>query len=460
MTGPPPAGGRAGGGLPYRIRERFRGPRWSGGGLHLLVALSGGLDSLVLLHLLRFRGVCPGATLTAAHFDHGMREESRKDACWVRGLCSAWGVPLVAGRSSRRVTSEDEAREARYAFLLDARERVGAGWILTGHQADDQAETVLFRILRGTGLRGLAGIPARRPPGIYRPLLEEARGELEAYARKARIRPREDPSNAGLHIPRNLLRHRTLPQVEAGVAPGARKALVRLARRARENEAAWESLIPGILEALVREEDRGILVVRTGLLTYHPAVRGRLVRTLLGREGCVLDEAGTRAVLEFTSSGASGRSLDLPGGLRISREFDHFLLERAEEVRTSRPLAIQGVDGGEGEVVLAGTRYRVRWGGGGVEGAEMELRCRGEILDFPLLVRARQPGDRISLSYGSKKLKKLLGERGVPVGLRDTLPVLTDARGRILWVPGVAESSLLRSGPPQASFTIGIDHAD
>ena len=141
-------------------------------GAHVLAAVSGGADSVVLLHLLRFAGDELGITVSAAHFDHAMRPGSAPDAEWVAGLCAAWGVPLVRRRADRALRSEAEAREARYAFLAGARGRVEADWIATAHHADDQAETVLFRALRGTGVAGLAGIaPVDAARRLVRPLL-------------------------------------------------------------------------------------------------------------------------------------------------------------------------------------------------------------------------------------------------------------------------------------------------
>ena len=228
-----------------RLRAQFTGDDWAGATQTVLVALSGGLDSLVLLHLLRFEEGLPEMRLLAAHFDHRMCSSSGLDAEWVRGLCRAWAVPLHLGRAASIPTSEEEAREARYEFLLGSKDQGDASWLLTAHHADDQAETVLFRVFRGTGLSGLAGIPRRRPPGIFRPLLPFSRETLEGYASFHGIQPRLDPSNEDVSIPRNFLRHRVIPQVEGAVAGGARSSLQRLARLARENEEAWDSLLPG-----------------------------------------------------------------------------------------------------------------------------------------------------------------------------------------------------------------------
>lgn len=426
----------------------------------VLVALSGGVDSLVLLHLLRFTGGLPRMNLRAAHFDHGMRPESGEDARWVQGLCRGWQVPLHLGRAQAVPASEEEAREKRYAFLLDVKEETGARWLLTAHHADDQAETVLFRIFRGTGLGGLAGIPRRRSPGILRPLLPLSRQALEDYASFHRIRPRLDPSNQNLSIPRNLIRHRILPQVEQGVAKGAREALRRLARLAGENERAWESLLPKILDELAKEKDRGIVLSRPGLLAYHPAVRARVLRHLLLRRGVTLSESGTRGLLEFTRGGASGRTVHLPGGLCFRREFDTFLLESDQISGENQALELPDAGSGEGEVILGGKRMAVEWGKTLQGEDEGTIALDPSTVPFPLRVRGWVPGDRISLPQGGKKLKKLFGDLGVPLGARNRIPVLVDAEGKVLWVVGVAVSTRVHSSRPRGQLFIRIHEAD
>jgi len=196
MTDPPSVSRLASGSvdtLVQRFQAQFSGEEWSGDPVPVLVALSGGLDSVVLLHLLRFGKGLPPVRLQAAHFDHRMRADSGSDAEWVKGLCQAWDVPLHLGLADAISASEEEAREKRYEFLLGVKDEVGARWLLTAHHADDQAETVLFRIFRGTGLPGLAGIPRRRSPGVFRPLLPFSREALEGYASCHGIRHRQDP---------------------------------------------------------------------------------------------------------------------------------------------------------------------------------------------------------------------------------------------------------------------------
>jgi tRNA(Ile)-lysidine synthase len=422
-------------------------------GAHVLAAVSGGADSVALLHLLRF-AAADAVTVAAAHFDHAMRPDSAADAAWVAGLCAAWGVPLVAGRTDRPLRAEAEAREARYAFLAEARERTRADWIATAHHADDQAETVLFRVLRGTGVAGLAGIaPVDEARRLVRPLLAFRRAELRRYARRHRLCWREDPTNASADPARNRIRLELLPRIERTLAPGASGALARLAELAREDEAAWERVMAAEIAALAREEDGALVLVRERLSGYDSAVAARLLRGLLRRLGVVPDRDGTRSALRFIRSAPSGRVLELPGGVTIAAEFGEARLARAgAPALPDAPLAIRG-ERGSGTVRIGGRERRVAWrpageaAGGG--GCAETVAVRAD--DFPLLLRGRLPGDRVRTPAGTRTLKRLFNDRRVPRGERARVAVLADARGRVLWVPGVA-----RAAPPPAPGEPGL----
>jgi tRNA(Ile)-lysidine synthase len=446
--------------LDYALGDALRDQDAPDSGSRAIVALSGGLDSCVLLHLLRF-GSCPGPSLVAAHYDHAMRDESAADALWVRGLCRAWGVPCAIERAAAAPRSEAAARRARYAFLERVRASEGADRVFTAHHADDQAETVLFRVLRGTGVEGLAGIPARREGSIVRPLLACWRDELEAYARRVGLTWRDDATNDELGYARNVIRHRILPEAEASVAPGARRALVRLARLAAAEEEAWDGLLESLLGSVEVTGDDGsedggeIVVSRDALLVLHVAVRARILRSLVARLGRTLDEGGTTLAVQFSSSGRSGGGVSLGGGVELRRRLDRLVLLRPTAAEPDRTLTIPDAGPGRGTVRLAGRPIEVSWAGrGGEQGVEtMEISADR----LPVVVRAPAPGDRIRLPGGTKKLKKLFLEARIPADRRAEVPVVVDAEGTVVWVPGVAravETGGERSGP---TVTIGIE---
>lgn len=418
-----------------------------------MVAVSGGLDSCVLLHLLRFEA--PEALdLVVAHYDHALRAESSDDAAWVRGVCRAWAVPLRTERAGRAPESEDSARRARYAFLERVRTEESATRVMVGHHADDQAETVLFRVLRGTGLGGLAAIPRARPPGVFRPLLDFWREELEAYARAVGLRWREDPSNDELGYARNAVRHELLPLAERLVAPGARRALVRLAQLAAENEAAWHGELNRTLGVLGIETHAGQVSFDRSALGQSPApMRARIVRALAQRAGLTLDEARTRAAVEFCATGRSGTGIDLGGGRVLRRELGRLVLGPPPRRGANEPLRIGDVGPGSGHALVGGRRVRVSWGSPAAEAHE-HVTCLEARL--PLVVRARLDGDRIRLPGGSRKLKKLFLQARIPPEARARVPVVTDAAGDVVWIPGLARAVPSPGAAHTDTIKIGI----
>jgi len=446
--------------LADRFRELWAEREWAGPGDTVVVAVSGGLDSMVLLHLLRF--ALPGGPrwVLVAHFDHGMRPDSAADVHWLRGLCRVWGLTLVSERAAEPPTSEAGARRMRYEFLEGVREGMGARAVLTAHHADDQAETVLHRLLRGTGPDGLAGIAEEREPLVVRPLLSFRREELVAYAGTVGLGWRVDPTNAEVDFTRNWIRHDLLPAVTARMGDGPTRSLIRLAGLAREDAQAWESVLDR-LESRVLREGAGtageVVLGRDALLALHPGVRARLLRRLLGRWGAALTEAQTAHLLDFAENAQSGSELKDLRGVAVARAFDTLVLRAAADGATDR-LTIAGGEG-SGVLLLQGRAFQVAWGRHLSAPCGWVERFGAGDLALPGTLREWRPGDRMTLDYGTKKLKKLFGEARVPAPDRTRRPVFVDATDRVLWVPGVARSALARPAESEESnefFTIAV----
>ena len=304
------------GGLSVRRSER------------VLVALSGGADSVALLHLL----LALGQRVAVGHVHHGLRAAADGDAAFVASLARclgvAWGERRVEAGVADGRSPEARARALRYPALEQLRQQLGCRWIATAHTLDDQAETVLLRALRGTGLDGLAGIDDKsRERHLIRPLLGQRRAGLRDSLRARNLDWREDESNRDLSLPRNRLRAEVLPVLEQ-IHPGASARLASLAELAREARDAGRAELGRALADASREGGAGLWIDPEALAELDPLLRSRALRALLARAG--LGERITRRhlsrVQSFLASARRGAALSLPGQRSLVRRGERFWL--------------------------------------------------------------------------------------------------------------------------------------
>jgi len=417
----------------------------------VIAAVSGGSDSvalLVLLHDLHARG---DLVLDAvAHLNHAIRgEEADEDEAFCRALAARLKLPFVSQKvdiparaTEQRLSLEIAGRHARREFFAHVRATRGAERVATAHTRDDQAETVLLRLARGTALRGLGGIaPARG--AIIRPLLDCSRQELREMLTARNETWREDPTNTDLTIPRNRVRHELLPYLETHFNPSSRRALARLASLARSDEdgLARESMAASLH---LLDVDRGEARIDIdGLTTLPDAIARRVVQhaleTVTGTTGCTLDDIeAVRAVAVGERVAAEVR------GLRVEHSGDFVVLVHKGSTEPtaafSYDLPIPGYVSAPdaGWALHADGPYPRRSGSHRMAPDEVEIEAEG--LGPELVVRSRQPGDRIRPVGlgGQKKLQDLLVDRKVIRQERDQIPVVTDKKGRIVWVAGHA----------------------
>ena len=396
-----------------RVLRTIRERALVASGDRLLVAVSGGPDSTALLYALAKVAPRLGISLVAACVDHRLRAESAEEARTVGRICQGMGIVCevlevdVRGARRAHVSLQEAARNVRLAALESAAGRLGCTQIALGHTADDQAETVLFRILRGTGLAGLAGIPYRRGPWI-RPLLDVRRAQILAYLAKRKIEFFTDPSNANRRYARSRIRHDVLPAL-ARENPRVVEALLALAREAQDKGVApWRKDLPAELylprrtvdavDGLMRKGGGARTVsVRKGELT----VRDGKVSWLPRKPGDVAQSKAPAREVQRVSGPGQYRIFDSPApGLDIAP-------------------ACSGA-----------------WPGGNSACFDTAK------LEWPLCVRALRPGDRMAPrgGRGTRKLSDLLIDAKIPRQERAFLPVLCDASGAILCVPGLRPS--------------------
>jgi tRNA(Ile)-lysidine synthase len=417
-------------------------------GRRALVALSGGSDSVALLHVLReLESEGQLALAGVAHFNHTLRAAADQDEAFCRNLAAKLGLPFEAGRGDVRALAraerrslEDAARRARYAFLETAAERLKADVVAVGHTRDDQAETFLLRLLRGAGPRGLAGI---RPISgrVIRPLIAISRNELRAYIAERRLEFREDESNADVTIARNRVRHELLPALRE-FSPNAVDVLAREADVARQDEDFLSRAAIDLLPGIVLINTHGITVEAEPLAALHPALASRVVREALERAapGEFFGRDHIAAVLGLAQDGASG-AVNVPG-LDVRRSGSRLFLgqpaERARPFENSFRVSLSI----PGEVSLTGWTVSASPASsspGTLEFSRREVAVPASGLKLPLAVRSRRPGDRfrpLGMRGRGRKLQDFLVDRKIPRNERDTLPLVVDSDDRIVWVVG------------------------
>ena len=416
-------------------------------GCTVLCAVSGGADSMCLLDLLCRLG---DVKVLCAHFDHAIRPDSAEDARFVREYCGERGVPFFCRREDvpayareHGLSLETAARERRYAFLRETAAREGADRIATAHTMGDNAETVLFRLARGTGLRGLTGIPRERD-GVVRPLLDVSRGEVLRHLAARGVPWREDPSNREDGAARNRVRHHVLPALEA-VHGGAEKNIARSIERLREDEEYLSSLA----EDWLRGRGEALPVQELAALPRPVAYRA-LCRWL----GAELSADHAAAVFGLLESGPSAL-LRLPEGT-VRREYG--LLLRGEPDAAAFPDTALPEDGA---VLLAPAPYIVRCSRGM---APEEIQRSFNTFTFScdkmcgtLLVTPRREGDRITLAgrAGERRLKKLFSDAKIPLAERDRVPVIR-CGGRVLAVYGFGQAEGSLPAPGAECRTVSI----
>jgi tRNA(Ile)-lysidine synthase len=424
------------------------GDRW-------LVGVSGGADSTALLYALWFLAPRWGIEVIAAHLHHGLRgRDADRDQAAVEALCGRLGVDLIVDRvvvrRSASVSLEMAARTARHEFFHAALAASGASAVALAHTADDQAETVLMRLLTGTGTEGLGGMAVRSEPApgvvVVRPLLEVTRTVVEAFLRAHRIGWREDASNRDAAMLRNRIRHQVLPALEAQGFTAVRAALRRHAEIARDDRAALDEVISG---AARQCRDRGgAQDIAVGALTSYPvAVQRGVLRRWLTDAG-VGARRLTWACIERIRHHAAipgDTTIDLDERLRMVK-YEGWLRVVAKspggEPRKPMPARVQVP--GRTDLPEWGLRITVRASRGfhrvesGVDQRPVEVyvaRRPGYCPEW--LVRSRLPGDRIAQTgmTGTTPVKKLLNDRQVPLAERDRIPLLVDG-AVVVWLPG------------------------
>jgi len=447
---------------PTRLDRRFEQAlarhRLIAAGDRVLVAVSGGPDSMALLYLLAARRETLRLSLGVAHLDHLLRPESGEDAafvaCAAAALGASWHLERVDVRALGRrlgLSAEAAGRRARLEFFAATARAFGYARVALGHHGDDLAEGLLLNLLRGAGPRGLGGMRPLRPDGIVRPLLAARRAEVLEYLSFRKIPFREDPSNRDPAIARNRLRHRLLPQLEREYRAGAADALRRAAEICAAEDEWLESLIDPLEERLVRPRPGGgVTLDAAGLCALPPAARRRLVRRAFRRLTGTLERLSfvhVEAAVALAASAAPAGPLRLPRGVRALRTGEGLVFTAAAgpDGAVAGPVAFEYRLEGFGSIAIPEAGATIALAPVTPSAAAHRFGddprvafLDGDAVRFPLTVRNRRAGDRFRPlgAPGTRKLKKFFRDAGVPAEQRAVCPLLV-SEGRILWVAGL-----------------------
>ncbi len=413
-------------------------------GGRILVAVSGGADSVMLLH---FLSRVEGAEVVAAHFNHCLRgAESDRDEEFVRALCAEMGVKCVTGRGDVTAFAEksgkgieDAARVLRYEFLSETASREGCGRIATAHNADDNAETVLLNMARGTGLKGLGGIPPVR--GMFiRPLLQTARTEIEEYLAFHGLEHIEDSSNASDDYSRNRIRHHVTPVLRE-LNPAFADNVARMTESLREDEEYLTEEARDFIEGHSAEDGS----ISAGALMDLPrSIRMRVIRLKCGRD---ISSVHCRAIENICLVRSLHAHADIPG-MRVTREFDRLVFgsEEAEsmplrELKTGQTLHLP-----EAGLFISCENVGER---AEINKSFNTFFFKSENICGRMFVGSRREGDKIRLEGRNctKSIRKLFSESRMELSARVRCPVIYDEAGPIaVYRFGTAERCAARSG--------------
>ena len=462
--------------LPEKVRLYMEKEKMARQGSRILAGVSGGADSVCLLALLVRLREEYGWQIAAVHVNHRIREEAEEDAAYVRGLCKEWNVPFFLKEEDVKkkagewhMSLEEAGRKVRYQAFAEAAEQFGADRVAVAHNRSDRAETLLFHLFRGTGLKGMGSIRPVRG-SIIRPLLDTGREEIEEWLKKNGISWRTDATNESDDYTRNRIRRRVIPYVEEEICGEAGLHLARAAGLLAQVSDYMDGQARARLQdcLVFYENDAAGLDVRA-FLASDELLQTLMLKSLMEELSEGGRDIGQRHILDvqalFTKQ--SGRMLTLPGGLEARREFEQVIINRRADAAGELPVA-HGEKAPAGcvretetdllkEVRETGSAALEIPGMGMLEitllnwekSQGIEQKAYTKWLDYDriktLVLRARRPGDYLAINdrLQKKSLKEYLIQERVPAGEREALPLLADG-SHVLWVIGHRISSAVK----------------
>jgi tRNA(Ile)-lysidine synthase len=426
----------------------------------VVVAVSGGPDSVSLLHTLHVLQDSLGIGLHVAHLNHQLRgEESELDASYVSKLAQKLNLPVTIEKGSvtqyqkeSHLSLEESAREVRYRFLAEVANSLGTNLVAVGHTLNDQVETILLHIIRGTGTRGLRGLqPAQKLKfngidlNVIRPLLGIKREETEEYCQRFQLQPRLDSSNFSLSMLRNRVRRELLPILK-NYNPGVSEAILRISSIAQDDLDFLESESRRAWHQVVRKEKNTFIFEKKSFKILAPAIKRQLLRTAIDKLIGTLKDIETRHIEEIMKALGKppGRQITLPEGMVFSIDYDRYLLSlNTQELKPFSALS------GESEIKVPGETKIHGWflkttlvscnqlSNTLKEGDRWTASFDKDAVGDKLFLRNRRKGDAfqpLGMSY-AKKVGEFMLDTRIPRSWRDRIPIICTPE-KIIWVAG------------------------
>jgi tRNA(Ile)-lysidine synthase len=411
----------------------------------ILVGFSGGPDSMALLHSLNITKALLNIKICALHINHQLRAKAAdQDERFAIQICKKWNVPIRTEKvdvkkyaQKHKLSIEESARVLRYEELSQWAKRLHCNKIAIGHNANDNVETVIINLIRGTGLAGLAGIPPKRD-NIIRPLIETDRSEILAYLRSNKLNYCHDLTNLELGLRRNYIRHKIIPLLE-GLNPNLTETVMRNSQIVRDIDKDIINIAKVAKKSVVYKRGKGIKLDIKKLLSYNHSIQREIIKEILPH----LSFKETEALLDLTNK-PSGKRLELNSELSVWKEYG--FLHIAQNQPGASPSNRKSWQINIGQITKI-PELNLELSAQIKQGTAKSFNDNTELFDcakitLPLSIRSRKPGDRfIPFKGKEKKLKDILIDDKIPNRMRDRLPLLCDTNN-ILWIIGSRRSNI------------------
>ncbi|RJO62313.1 tRNA lysidine(34) synthetase TilS [candidate division WS5 bacterium] len=408
----------------------------------VLVGVSGGIDSVVLLDILCNVRKKLNIQIAVAHINYGLRKESDRDAAFVGSLAKRYDVPIYTGKMKLQGSNlEERARDIRYSFFNKILGKKNFQKIAVAHHKNDMVETFFLNAARGSGLTGLVSMRPKTE-SLIRPLLFATRSDIEDYAGKNSLKFVEDVTNKDLSIKRNLVRHKVIPSL-SGINPDLVETIANEVENLRKAQDLLSEITEKYYKKMANERKSSVSLAVKDLQKLHPYLRSEVLRRSIfyvKRDLKNISRKNIESILKLIESTHGTKKVMLPGRLIASRTYDKLNIERRTKSPAKMPKKMRLTPGKE--LTFGKWRLFLEKGEAFRDEEDKSLVFLNIQKELKLLVRCRKPGDRITIGQGkTKSLQDIFVDAKIPQKERDAYPVIVNEDDEIIWIPDVRVSA-------------------